>query len=312
MADFVMFGRTWQVPPGMTKAQAMMEVSAGRSDPNNPMGDDPMAGDQATYQGTSGAIPAHEEVSFESGMGWAQPVVTPPSGVVTTAVTSGVTQPGAGLEGGKMPEYDAAGNYTSAGLGTAPLALVPFVGGAVRYGASGLQMLGQYLWSIGGKVLPFIGGGVAAESLLPGDVLPFTPSGTEVMETIGDWGQAVLDLAPGGMVPGERGTRKAFLAHLSSVAGVEITAMTQMESGAWMGSYRTSPGAKRKRGLYIGPGGSPIRTWANRGMAVISRDPRGSALAKGAQALDKATNRFVRADRVAAKVKKRIRTKAKR
>jgi len=35
-------------------------------------------------------------------------------------------------------------------------------------------------------------------------------------------------------------------------------------------------------------------------------------LAKGAQALDKATNRFVRADRVAAKVKKRIRTKAKR
>jgi len=309
VASFQMYGRSWQVPAGMTKAEAMATVAAGRAqqpgaylDPTADDQDQP--GGASSYVGTSGAVPKQEEIAFTSDMPWVQPVAG--------QVTSGVMQPGAGLEGNVMPEYDAAGNYTSAGLATAGLALVPAVGAAAGVGARAFGALGSYLLGRGRAAAPFVGAGIAAETLLPGENIPFTPSGSDILETVGDWGQAVLDLAPGGMVPGERSTRKAFLAHLSNISGVEITAMTQMESGAWMGSYRTSPGAKRKRGIYIGPGGSPIKTWANRGMAVISRDPRGSALAKGARALDKATNRYIKADKVADKIGKRVRKKAKK
>lgn len=323
MASFTMYGRSWQVPAGMTKAEAMGAVAAGRAgrpeaylDPTADDQDTP--GGAASYVGTSGAVPQQEAAAFEAG----QTYVSPIAGQPQTDLTRGVTQPGAGLEGGTMPDYDSAGGYISpfesaasvgldmpfAGTVGAGRALVPYARSAGGYVGMALSWLGARLAGAAG-----IGGAaIAAESLLPGENIPFTPSGAEIAETVGDWAQTALDLMPGGMVPGERKTRERVLQAVSVQTGVQITALTQLPQGGWMGSYLSSPNAKKKRGFYIGPGGFPIRTWANRGMAVISRDPRGSALSKGARALDKATNRFVRADKVADKVKKRIRTKARK
>jgi len=154
-------------------------------------------------------------------------------------------------------------------------------------------------------------GFIGLESLMPGDAVPVIPSAQQLVEAGTKLRQQVQDQLPFGLVPGERRAREALMAALSSVAGVEVTAMTHMDSGAFMGSYYPSPGARKKRGVYIGPGGSPVRTWANRGHAVISRDPRGSSLGKGAAALQKATSRYIKADRVSDRIKKRVKTRRK-
>ena len=154
-------------------------------------------------------------------------------------------------------------------------------------------------------------GFIGLESLVPGDVIPIIPGVEQIVSAGQSFRGALQDQLPGGFVPGERKANQALMAALSSVAGVEITAMTHMDSGAFMGSYYPSPGARKKRGVYIGPGGSPVRTWANRGHAVISRDPRGSSLGKGAAALQKATSRYIKADRVSDRIKKRVKTRRK-
>jgi len=215
-----------------------------------------------------------------------------------------------------MPEYDEAGNYLQyrqADVATVGMAMVPaaqMIGrSVVGPAATALGSLAGWLIGAGRSALPWFGAGTVAESLLPGDVLPFTPSITEIAETVGDWAGVALDLAPGGMVPGERKTRERLLQSLSAQTGIQITALTQLPQGGWMGSYLPSPGAKKKRGFYIGPGGFPIKTWANRGNIVISRDPRGSTVAKAARALDKTVSRYVKAERITSKVARKVRRK---
>jgi len=213
-----------------------------------------------------------------------------------TYVTAGVAMDGNGHED---PYKGVTAYAQEAGLA------FPFMGGVG--GTTALTRFAPAITGLGWKrAAAYFLGFIGLESLVPGDVIPLIPGVEEIVNAGGTFRAAVQDQLPGGLVPGERRAHDALMAALSSVAGVEVTAMTHMESGAFMGSYYPSPGARKKRGVYIGPGGSPIRTWANRGHAVISRDPRGSSLGKGAAALQKATSRYIKADRVSKKVSKKV------
>jgi len=191
-------------------------------------------------------------------------------------------------------------------LQTGSMALVaaPAITAATRFGAGILPFLQRgALW---------LGTLIGIESLVPGETLPLIPGAGEIIADANAVREVIQDLAPGGLVPGERRAEKAVLARVSQVTGVQITAMTHLPQGGFMGSYLPSPGARKKRGFYVGPGGSPVRTWANRGHAVISRDPRGSSLGKGAAALQKATSRYIKADRVSERVSKRVKTRRRK
>jgi len=184
------------------------------------------------------------------------------------------------------------------------MAVGPFLGG-------GTMVLGGIKAGLQ-RVAPFLFGLFAAETLIPGETIPLVPGAGELANAGNQLRQVIQDQLPGGLVPGERKTEQLINAHLSNISGIEITAATQLKQGGWMGSYKPSPNARKKRGWYVGPGGTPVRTWANRGHAVISRDPRGSSLAKGARSLSKATSAFIRADTVGKRVTRRVKTKRRR
>lgn len=188
--------------------------------------------------------------------------------------------------------------------GSMALAVVPAAAAVSRFGTG--------IWPLLQRGALWLGTLIGIESLVPGETLPLIPGAGDIVSDANAVREVLSDLAPGGLVPGERRAEKAVLARLSQVTGVQITKMTHLPQGGFMGSYLPSPGARKKRGFYVGPGGAPVRTWANRGMAVISRDPRGSALAKGAAALDKATSRFLKAERVERKITRRVRKRPKR
>jgi len=184
------------------------------------------------------------------------------------------------------------------------MAVGPFLGGgAMVFGGikAGLQ-----------RIAPFLAGLFAAETLIPGETIPLVPGAGELINAGNSLRQTIQDQLPGGLVPGERKVHDLINAHLSNISGIQITAATQLPQGGWMGSYLPSPNARKKRGWYVGPGGTPVKTWANRGHAVISRDPRGSSLSKGARSLSKATSAFIRADTVGKRVTRRVKTKRKR
>jgi len=191
-------------------------------------------------------------------------------------------------------------------LSTGSMALVagPALTVATRFGGG--------IWPLLQRGALWLGTLIGIESLVPGETLPLIPDAGNIISDANAVREVLVDLAPGGLVPGERRAEKAVLARLSQVTGVQITKMTHLPQGGFMGSYLPSPNARKKRGFYVGPGGAPVRTWANRGMAVISRDPRGSALAKGAASLQKATSRFIKADRVSERVSKRVKTRRRR
>lgn len=184
------------------------------------------------------------------------------------------------------------------------MAVGPFLGG-------GTMVLGGIKAGLQ-RVAPFLFGLFAAETLIPGETVPLVPGAGELANAGIKLREVIQDQLPGGLVPGERKTKELINAHLSSISGIQITAATQLPQGGWMGSYLPSPGARKHRGWYVGPGGTPVKTWANRGHAVISRDPRGSSLAKGARSLSKATSSFIKADTVGKRVSRRVKTKRRR
>ena len=256
---FSLGGRTWQVPMGMTLAEAMRTVAEAQGIDLNVLGDAPTGELGLTTLNGGDDMTTDDDIQFDV-MG---------------------------------------GDVQSLGM-----AVGPFLGG-------GSLVLGGIKAGFQ-RVAPFLFGLFAAETLIPGETIPLVPGAGELANAGNQLRQTIQDRLPGGLVPGERKVHELINAHLSNISGIQITAATHLPQGGWMGSYLPSPGARKKRGWYVGPGGTPVKTWANRGMAVISRDPRGSSLAKGARSLSKATSAFIKADTVGKRVGRRVKSKRKR
>lgn len=179
--------------------------------------------------------------------------------------------------------------------------------GAITGGVGGAARITKYLPALAA------GAGFIADYLTPfGDdsesqaPVPYNPSinaggssmAIQQYQSQGDipglmdaW-QYITELFPGGPDTGQ-GRAVRAVEGVTRGQVVSITSVKWKTGGGWMGSYITSPSA-RKRGFFVSDSGM-VKTWAYQRMTVISKNPRAGTLAKAADRVNKLASGLVRA-----------------